>query len=125
MKSLLDEGATVSAYDPEATEKAKTVLPNIVYCTDPYEAAQDADAVLILTEWEEFRTIDWQRLGGVVERRLIIDGRNMFNARDVSAHGFHYVSIGRPPALSARKTLLADDAQLAPGSKTAAQDLSW
>ena len=113
VKSLLDEGATVSAYDPEAMEKAKTVLPGISYCTDPYQAAQGADAVLIVTEWEEFRTIDWQRLGALVERRLIIDGRNMFKPSDVTSHGFHYVSIGRPTALSAPKTSRLSDADLA------------
>ena len=109
IKSLLDEGAIVSAYDPEATEKAKTLLPSIVYCTDPYQAAQGADAVLIVTEWGEFGAIDWERLGSVVERRLIIDGRNMFNAPDVIAHGFHYLSVGRSPALSAPKNSQVPD----------------
>jgi UDPglucose 6-dehydrogenase len=99
VKSLLDEGATVSAYDPQATEKAKAILPDITYCKDPYQAAQGADAVLIVTEWEEFRRIDWARLRGVVERPLVLDGRNMLNADDVTAHGFSYVSVGRPPAL--------------------------
>jgi UDPglucose 6-dehydrogenase len=110
IKSLLDEGAIVSAYDPEATEKAKTLLPSIAYCKDPYQAAQGADAVLIVTEWEEFGAIDWERLGSIVERRLIIDGRNMFDAPDVTAHGFHYLSIGRPPALSAPKNSQVPDA---------------
>jgi UDPglucose 6-dehydrogenase len=100
VKSLLDEGAIVSAYDPEATEKARTLLPDITYCTDPYQAAQGADAVLLVTEWEEFGAIDFERLGSVVERRLIIDGRNMLKPLDVTAHAFHYLSIGRPPVLS-------------------------
>jgi UDPglucose 6-dehydrogenase len=113
VKALLEEGAMVSAYDPEAIEKAKTVLPNITYCTDPYQAAQGADAVLIVTEWEEFRTIDWRRLGSVVERRLIIDGRNMFNAPDVTGHGFHYVSVGRPAVLSASNNSRLPDTNLA------------
>ena len=103
VKSLLDEGATVSAYDPEATEKAKAILPDITYCKDPYQAAQGADAVLIVTEWEEFRRIDWARLRGVVERPLVLDGRNMLNEDDVTRHGFSYVSVGRPPALFVAK----------------------
>src|SRR5579863_3975213 len=76
IKSLLDEGAIVSAYDPEAIERAKAVLPDVNYCADPYEAAQSADAVLIVTEWDEFRQIDWGRLSAVVERPLIVDCRN-------------------------------------------------
>ena len=99
VQTLLGEGAIISAYDPEASEKARELLPAINYCKDPYEAAQSADAILIVTEWDEFRTIDWQRLASVVERRLIIDGRNMFNTLDVTAHGFQYVSIGRPPGV--------------------------
>jgi UDPglucose 6-dehydrogenase len=97
MKLLLEEGATLSAYDPQAARKASELLPNATYCRDPYEAAQSADAILIVTEWEEFRSIDWNRLAGVVERRLIIDGRNMFDTEAVTGHGFQYISIGRPP----------------------------
>jgi UDPglucose 6-dehydrogenase len=103
VKSLIDEGATVSAYDPQATEKAKAILPDINYCKDPYQAAQGADAVLIVTEWEEFRRIDWARLRGVVERPLVLDGRNMLNEDDMTAHGFSYISVGRPPVLFVAK----------------------
>jgi UDPglucose 6-dehydrogenase len=95
VQTLLEEGAVVSAYDPEASEKAKELLPAITYCKNPYDAARSADAILIFTEWDEFRKIDWQRLASVVERRLIIDGRNMFNTCDMAAAGFQYVSIGR------------------------------
>lgn len=99
VQTLIEEGAVISAYDPEASEKAKELLPTIAYCKDPYEAAQSADAILIVTEWDEFRTIDWSRLASVVERRLIIDGRNVFETSDVTAHGFQYVSIGRLPGM--------------------------
>ena len=64
IKSLLDEGATVSAYDPEAMEKAKALLPPITYCADPYQAAQGADAVLLVTESGEFLNIDWDAKKG-------------------------------------------------------------
>jgi len=97
IRSLVEEGAIISAYDPEASEKAGEVLPAITYCKDPYAAAQSADAILIVTEWDEFRAINWKRLSGIVERRLIIDGRNMFNTPDVTVHGFQYISIGRLP----------------------------
>jgi UDPglucose 6-dehydrogenase len=96
---LMQEGAVISAYDPEASEKARELLPAITYCKDPYEAAQSADAILIVTEWDEFRTIDWARLASVVERQLIIDGRNVFDVAEVTAHGFQYVSIGRLPGM--------------------------
>jgi UDPglucose 6-dehydrogenase len=94
IKALLAEGAEVRAYDPEATEKAKALLPGLTYCSDPYQAAEGAEAVLLLTEWDEFRTIDWQRLASLVERALIIDGRNTLPADELAAHGFHYVGIG-------------------------------
>ena len=99
VKALLEQGATVSAYDPEAMEKAKVELPSITYCADPYQAAQGAEAILIVTEWVEFRQLDWMRLRSIVEHPLIIDGRNMFSPDEVTGHGFRYVSIGRGEAL--------------------------
>lgn len=95
IQALTEDGAVVSAYDPEAMEKAKAILPEIHYASNPYEAAQGADAVLIATEWDEFRQIDWHRLKQIVERPLIIDGRNMFHPSELVADGFQYVSIGR------------------------------
>lgn len=94
-RSLIREGAEVSAYDPQANEKARAVLPEVRYCADPYEAAQGAEALLIVTEWEEFRQVDWQRVRGIVDRPLIIDGRNALDSKLVSHSGFHYVGIGR------------------------------
>lgn len=95
IKELTAEGAIVSACDPQATEKARAVLPHIRYCADRYQAAEGADAVLAVTEWDEFRDVNWKRLASIVEHPLIVDGRNMFNAKEVTRHGFHYVSIGR------------------------------
>ena len=95
VKALMEEGAVVSACDPQATEKARSILPGVNYCADRYKAAEGADAVLIVTEWDEFRDVDWKRLASVVEHPLIVDGRNMFNSEEVTRHGFHYVSIGR------------------------------
>lgn len=100
LKSLLREGSLVSAYDPEATEKAKALLPDVNYCTSPYDAAQDAEAILIITEWDQFRSIDWVRLRNIVSRPLIIDGRNILDPEEITAQGFHYLSIGRQPAFS-------------------------
>jgi UDPglucose 6-dehydrogenase len=96
VSKLMEEGATINAYDPEAAEKAREVLPGINYCADPYEAAEGADAILIVTEWAEFCDVNWKRMASIVEHPLVIDGRNMLSAKEVTRHGFHYVSVGRP-----------------------------
>src|SRR5271168_1619488 len=94
IRSLQAEGALIQAYDPEAMEKAKKEIPDITYCEDPYDAARGADAVLLLTEWDEFRKVDWSRLATLVERPLVIDGRNALSREEVIASGFHYIGIG-------------------------------
>ncbi len=94
IRRLQAEGAHIQAYDPEAMEKAKKEIPDITYCQDAYEAAKGADAVLLLTEWEEFRNVDWSRLATLVERPLIIDGRNTLSRKEVVSNGFHYIGIG-------------------------------
>jgi UDPglucose 6-dehydrogenase len=99
VKALLSEGAEVSAYDPEAMEKTRVVIPDIRYCSDPYQAAEGADAILIVTEWDEFRQMDWNRLLSSVEQPLVIDGRNMFSPEEISGKGFRYISIGRVDVL--------------------------
>lgn len=94
---LIKEGVAVSAYDPQAQEKAKNIIPELHYCGTAYEAAEGAEAVLIVTEWDEFRNIDWERLRSVVARPLVIDGRNMFDEKELTSQGFQYISIGRRP----------------------------
>jgi len=110
IQSLLSEGAVVSAYDPEAIEKTKGVLPGIHYATDPYQAAEGADAILLVTEWEEFGRMDWARLRLIVQRPLVIDGRNMFKPAELVSRGFHYVSIGRSDASPASVTPILETA---------------
>jgi UDPglucose 6-dehydrogenase len=94
IRCLQAEGAQIQAYDPEAMEKAEKEIPDVTYCKDAYEAAKGTDAVLLLTEWDEFRKIDWNRLATLVERPLIIDGRNTLSREDVVSNGFHYIGIG-------------------------------
>jgi UDPglucose 6-dehydrogenase len=94
IRRLQAEGAQIQAYDPEAMEKAKKEIPDITYCHDAYEAAKGADAILLLTEWKEFQKLDWSRLATLVERPLIIDGRNALSSQDVVSKGFHYIGIG-------------------------------
>src|SRR5438309_539841 len=77
-------------------QKAKDELPGITYCLSPSEAAQNADAILILTEWAEFQNPDWANLVKIVAHPLVIDGRNLYSQADVVSHGFQYVCIGKP-----------------------------
>ena len=95
IRLLLSEGASVRAYDPQAMQKSKESLPNISYCQDLYSASDGADAILILTEWDEFRDADWQELARRVSHPLVIDGRNLFPAKEIESCGFRYVGIGK------------------------------
>ena len=94
IRQLLMEGAEIHAYDPQAMEKSRKELPTVTYCTDLYDAAVGADAIVLLTEWDEFKTADFKRISGLVERRLIIDGRNALAKDEVASHGFQYLGIG-------------------------------
>ena len=91
-------GATIRAYDPVATDNARALLPPAVtFATSPYEAAQGADAVLLVTEWNEFRFLNLERLRGALRRPLVVDGRNMWEPERMRRLGFEYHSIGRRP----------------------------
>jgi UDPglucose 6-dehydrogenase len=106
IKRLLKAGAAVTAYDPAAMERAKEVLPsaeNLSYADSLYEAARDADAVLILTDWKEFAAIDLVRLNQVVRFPIVIDGRNLYKPQVMLEHGFTYVSVGRPANYEAQE----------------------
>jgi UDPglucose 6-dehydrogenase len=96
VNQLLAEGAHIRAYDPEAMERAKAVAPQIEYAKTPYEAAEDSEALLIATEWDEFRKLDWDRVRDAMARPLILDGRNLLSPRDMKSHGFEYHCFGRP-----------------------------
>ncbi len=94
--ALLTEGAQVRACDPEAMEKTRNRFPQIGYDRDPYAVARDADALLILTEWEEFRQLDWQRIRDTLARPLVLDARNLLDPATMKELGFEYHSFGRP-----------------------------
>jgi UDPglucose 6-dehydrogenase len=94
IRRLLTEGALVRAYDPQAMEKARAEVPEIEYCADAYAAAQGAEAVLALTEWEDFLCLDLTKVRQSMARPLILDGRNMFSQATMAGHGFEYVDIG-------------------------------
>jgi len=106
IKKLLEAGASITAYDPAAMERAKEVLPaseHLNYATDVYEAAKDADAVLILTDWKEFAEIDLTRLNRAVHFPIVIDGRNLYKPQQMLDRGFTYVSVGRPASYQAQQ----------------------
>jgi UDPglucose 6-dehydrogenase len=94
IKRLLKEGAHVRAYDPKAMERAKEEIPGLVCCKDPYETVKDADAMVVCTEWEEFRKLDFERIKGLMRRRFILDGRNIYDKEKMLALGFEYIGIG-------------------------------
>lgn len=96
VRRLLEEGAQVRAYDPEATARAQKLLPGMRCVSDPYQAAQEADALLICTEWEEFRRLDWAHVGELMARRLVVDARNLLDPVRMRTLGFEYHSFGRP-----------------------------
>jgi UDPglucose 6-dehydrogenase len=96
IRRLLDAGAIVRAYDPEAMDKARSILPQIEYVKSPYEAAKGVEALLIATEWPQFRQLDWNRVRDAMSRPLILDGRNLLVPSEMKAAGFEYYSFGRP-----------------------------
>lgn len=96
MKKLLENGAHIKAYDPKAMENAKKVLPNVEYCNTPYEVAHNADALLIITEWEEFKNLDYAKIKQLMRQSVVLDGRNILNPEQIRKLGFIYRSIGRP-----------------------------
>ena len=97
VQSLLQEGSQICAYDPAAMERAKDALDSKVeFAESAYEAARGADALLILTEWDEFSQLDLPRLFNQLKYPIIVDGRNLYDPEVMAAHGFTYYSVGRP-----------------------------
>jgi UDPglucose 6-dehydrogenase len=93
--ALHDLGATVRGYDPAGMEQAKPQLPDVIYCNSAYSAAEGADAVVIATEWEQFRALDLARLKTVMVRPVIVDLRNIYRPDELRRAGFRYAAIGR------------------------------
>ncbi|MGA3125368.1 MAG: UDP-glucose/GDP-mannose dehydrogenase family protein [Candidatus Korobacteraceae bacterium] len=99
IKNLLAEGCVVSAYDPAAMEKARIALPphdTLRYAGDEFDAARDAHALLVVTEWPQFAALDLDRLRQLMRYPVVIDGRNLFSLKKMAEAGFHYYSMGRP-----------------------------
>ena len=97
IEELLAAGAQVQAYDPVAMHEAKNQLgERITYAPDPYSALQGADALVLITEWPEFRIPEWDRVESLLRRKVIFDGRNQYQASELRERGFHYRNIGNP-----------------------------
>jgi len=97
VQALLQEGSKIRAYDPAAMERVKEVIPSgLSFANSAYEAAHGADALLILTEWEEFANLDLGRLRQELKYPIVIDGRNLYDSEVMAAEGFTYYSVGRP-----------------------------
>lgn len=92
---LQGEGARIKAFDPEAKERAKKILKNVEYVDDPYDAIKDADALVIVTEWNEFRNLDKEKMKRLLKEPNIVDGRNVYEPKEMKALGFNYIGVGR------------------------------
>lgn len=100
IRRLLEAGASIAAFDPEAMGTTRDVLGDVVdYCEDVYTAVDGADALVVCTEWHEFRRPDFERVRGLLNRPLIFDGRNLYAEETMREYGFEYYSIGRPPVV--------------------------
>jgi len=92
---LFNEGAVIKAYDPVAMENAKGILPAIKYCVNAYEVSEGAEALIIITEWREFKLLNMERIKNLMRKPAIFDGRNIYDAERTRKMGFEYYSIGR------------------------------
>ncbi len=95
IQALQNEGAKIKAYDPQAMDNAKKMLKGVTLCNDVYSVAKGADCLVILTEWDEFRKVDFKRLRKALRQPMIFDGRNLYQGDDLVNSGFEYFGIGR------------------------------
>src|SRR5206468_10363460 len=93
---LIAAGARVRAFDPEGMAEAKKLMPEADYCGNAYEAMEGADALVLVTEWNEFRALDLGRVSALLRQGLVIDLRNIYEPEEMIAAGLTYCSIGRP-----------------------------
>jgi UDPglucose 6-dehydrogenase len=104
LPALQEAGATIRAYDPEGMEEAKKLLPDLVYCDSAYETMGGADALVLITEWNEFRALDLGRVKKLLKAPVIVDLRNIYKPEEMKEAGFTYASIGRPAAVPSAET---------------------
>jgi len=92
---LHEASAKLRVYDPEALDETRRILPDVTFCEGVYDCAQDAEVLCIVTEWDEFKSLDFPRLKTIVNKPILLDLRNIYNQEDVEQHGFKYSCIGR------------------------------
>ncbi|MDE3048865.1 MAG: UDP-glucose/GDP-mannose dehydrogenase family protein, partial [Nitrospirota bacterium] len=95
-QELMKQGATVRVYDPAALEEACRMISGLIPCKDAYETAEGADALILMTEWNQFRTLDFDRLKALLRQPIFFDLRNVYESDRVAAFGFRHISVGRP-----------------------------
>jgi UDPglucose 6-dehydrogenase len=100
--ALLSAGADIRAFDPEGMEEARKHLPDITYCQDTYETMEGADILVIITEWNQFRALDFDRVGSLMKGRILVDLRNIYGRGESQAKGFKYYGIGRSDTMPAQ-----------------------
>jgi len=119
LPALSDAGATVRAFDPEGIAEAKKLMPELEYCTDPYEAMDGADALILVTEWNAFRALDLTRVKRLLRRPLVIDLRNIYKPEEMAAIGLAYHSIGRPSSPAGAEAAAPGAEAATPGTAAA------
>jgi len=107
IRGLETRGAKIRAYDPIAMDQAKEHLSDVVFCSSAYEAAKGADAIAVLTEWDEFSYINFSKLREESPCRLIVDGRNLYNPERMRGLGYNYYSVGRRAVKAAPEAVTA------------------
>ncbi len=113
IRRLLEEQAEVRVYDPQAMDRTRALFPTIEYGGDPYEVADGAEALMIATEWPEFKSLDWRRISQLMQRPLILDGRNLLSCKEMERLGFDYYGVGVPSAAAGEPKPVP----LSPGSR--------
>ncbi len=107
IQALQARGAHIKAYDPVAMERAAEIMPEVTFCATAYDAAKEADVLLIVTEWNEFKQLNWEKLRRFMRQPVVVDGRNLYDPVEMAHRGFTYWGVGRgmPPTLLEAQTL--------------------
>lgn len=95
INALTESGAKIKAYDPESMNVAKSILSHIKYTKDSYETIEESDLLIILTEWNEFKELDFVKMKSLMNQPLIVDGRNIYDPEKMESLGFTYIGVGR------------------------------
>lgn len=95
IRQLQDDGAKVKVFDPQSLKKASSILSKVKFCKDAYEAASGSDCLVVVTEWNEFKKLDFARIKRIMKQPIIVDGRNIYEPQDLKKMGFRYIAVGR------------------------------